>query len=142
MEKKIKEIANKQNSELTRIPDEPHIKINKNLKPLTKGTNKETNYTLMQKYIKLPTSIEKWVIIFPFLEKEDWSQFFQRAFEITKEPYLQSFQYKILNRIFNNKDNLYKWKISQSNECGVCKEVDGVEHHLFYCVDSKLFILE
>ena len=93
----------------------------------------------MQKYIKLPTSIEKWVIIFPFLEKEDWSQNFKRAFKITKEPYLQSFQYKILNRILNNKDNLFKWKITQSNECNICKEVDGVEHHLFYCADSKLF---
>ena len=93
----------------------------------------------MQKHTKLPTSIEKWVIIFPFLEKEDWSQIFKRVFEITKEPYLQRFQYKILNRILNNKDNLFKWKITQSNECNVCKEVDGVEHHLLYCVDSKLF---
>ena len=106
--KQIKEIANKQNSEITRIPDEPHIKINKNLKQLTKCTNKNIYYTLMHKYIKLPTSIEKWVIIFSFLEKEDWSQIFKRAFQITKEPYLQSFQYKILNRILINKDNLFK----------------------------------
>ena len=86
--KQIKETANKQNCEPTRIPDEPHIKINiNNLKPLAKCTNKNIYYTLMQKYIKLPTSIEKWVIIFPFLEKEDWSQIFKRAFKITKEPY-------------------------------------------------------
>ena len=137
--KQIKEAANNQDGEITRIPDEPHIKINNNLKPLAKCTNKNIYYNLMQKYIKPPTSIEKWVIIFPFLEKEDWSQIFKRAFEITKEPYLQSFQYKILNRILNNRDNLFKWKISQSNICNSCKEVDGVEHHLFYCVDSKLF---
>ena len=33
---------------------------------------------------------------FPFLEKEEWSPIFKRTFEVTKEPYLQSFQYKIL----------------------------------------------
>lgn len=27
----------------------------------------------------------------------------------------------------------------QTDKCNVCKEVDGVEHHLFDCVDSKLF---
>ena len=52
-------------------------------------------------------------------------------FEITKEPYLQSFQYKILNRILNNKQNLYRLKISQTDQCNVGKEVDGVEHRLY-----------
>lgn len=57
-----------------------------------------------------------------FLDKEDWSQ----TFEITKEPYLQSLQYKILNRILNNKQNMYKWKLSQTYKCNVCSEVDSL----------------
>ena len=39
----------------------------------------------------------------------------------------------------NTNENLFKWKICQSNECGSCGEVDGVELHLFYCKDSILF---
>ena len=49
------------------------------------------------------------------------------------------FQYKIINRIVNCKDKLYKWKISETNLGTVCKEMDGVEHHLFYCLESKKF---
>ena len=88
---------------------------------------------------KPPTALIKWINIFPFHEKQDWSSIYRLTFEITKEPYLQSFQFKILNRILNNKENLQKWKISDSNKCDICKEVDGVEHHLLYCNDNSLF---
>ena len=76
---------------------------------------------------------------FPFLETEVWAPIYKRSFHITKEPYLQSFQYKILNRILNNNENLYKWKLQNSNECKLCGEVDGVEHHSFYCNKSRIF---
>ena len=40
----------------------------------------------------------------------------------------------------NCKDQLYiKWKIYETNLCAVCKEVDGVEHLPFYCLESKKF---
>ena len=77
--------------------------------------------------------------IFQFQEKEDWAPIFKRTFKVTKEPYLQSFYYKIWNRILNTNKNLFKWKIHSSNECKSCGEVDCVEHHLFYCKDRKLF---
>ena len=93
----------------------------------------------MENYIKQPTSTERWINTFPFLEKEDWSLIFKRTFEITQEPYLQTFQYKIINRILNTREKLYKWKIADTDKCSECGEVDGVEHHLFYCQDSKLF---
>ena len=68
---------------------------------------------------------------------EEWSPILKRTFYITKEPYLQSFQYKILNRILNTNENLYKWKIQNSNECKLCG--DSVEHRIFYCNKSKSF---
>ena len=79
--------------------------------------------------------------MFPFLETEDWTPIFKRAFDITKEPYLQSFQYKILNRILNTNENLHKWKILNLSECKSCGEVDVIEHHLFYCNTSQRFWL-
>ena len=39
----------------------------------------------------------------------------------------------------DTKEKLYKWKIYSTNMCTVCKEVDGVEHHLFFCKESKKF---
>ena len=122
-----------------RLNDEPQIKINNILKPLSKCTNKNIYHKLLCNQIKPPTAVDKWINTYPFLEKEDWSPIFKRTFEVTKEPYLQSFQYKILNRILNTNENLFKWKIHNSNECRLCGEIDGVEHHLFYCKDSKLF---
>ena len=52
---------------------------------------------------------------------------------------MQSFQFKILNRILNNAENLDKWKIKESNKCYVCGDIDGVKHHLFYCEESSRF---
>ena len=58
------------------------------------------------------------------------------TFAVTNEPYLRSFQYKIINRIINCKDKLYQCKILETNLCAVYKEVDGVEPHIFYCIES------
>ncbi len=86
-----------------------------------------------------PTSIETWIDIFPFLGKVEWSTYFTIPQKITREPYLQSFQYKILNRIINCKEKLFKWKISETPVCIYCNEIDTIEHHFFYCRESSLF---
>ena len=114
--------------------------ISKYLKPISKCSNKHIYHKILCNQIKPPTALDKWIMdIFPFLEKEDWALIFKITFEVTKEPYLQSFQFQILNRILNTNENLFKWKIHGSNEWRSCGEVDGVEHHLFDCKDSKLF---
>ena len=53
------------------------------------------------------------------------------------EPYLQSYQYKILNRILNCNDRLYKWKIKAKLECDSSNMIDTIEHRLFYCIEEK-----
>ena len=88
---------------------------------MSKCTNKHIYNKLIENYIEQPTAIGRLLNTFPFLEKKDWSLIFKRTFEITQEPYLQSFQYNIINRILNTREKLNKWKIA-----------DGVEHHLFY----------
>ena len=87
--------------------------------------------------VKEPTAIEKWINSYPFLEKQDWNDIYKIAFNIIKEPYLQSFQYKILNRISNCNDILYKWKIKESPICDYCTEIDTIEHHFFFCRKSS-----
>ena len=124
---------------LTILNAEPYINIG--LKIIqTKVTNKQIGNKLLGKLTKPPTSIETWINIFSFLETEDWDKIFLRTFKITKETYLQSFQYNILKRILNCNDKLYKWKIKPNNKCDVCREVDSIEHHLFYCkISTKVW---
>ena len=77
--------------------------------------------------------------MYPFLELQDWELLYQLPFIVSAEPYLQSFQYKILNRILNTKENLHKWKISEKNKCDYCNITDTIEHHLFTCNHCKQF---
>ena len=101
------------------------------LKDITKVSNKALYWIALHKNIQEPTAVEKWIETFPFLESISWHKIFKMAHIISNEPYLHSFQYKILNRILNNNYNLYKWKLKDSPICVYCDE--------FYCVRSSLF---
>ena len=60
--------------------------------------------------------------------------------KVTSEPYLQSFQYKITNRILNCNYNLFKWNTLDHSTCEYCPVViDTIEHHLYYRTESKTF---
>ena len=109
------------------------------LKDITKVSNKALYWIALHKNIQEPTAVEKWIETFPFLESISWHKIFKMAHIISNEPYLHSFQYKILNRILNNNYNLYKWKLKDSPICVYCDEIDTIEHHLFHCVRSSLF---
>ena len=71
-----------------------------------------------------PTAIESWVNIYTFLERYDWKVVSSIPFKYTIEPYLQSFQYKITNRILNTNEKLEKWRIKQSNRCNLCESIE------------------
>ena len=58
--------------------------------------------------IQKPTSLSTWLDLFPFLEYADWRVIFNTPYTICKEPYLQSFQYKILHQTLNCNYNLFK----------------------------------
>ena len=92
---------------------------------------------LIGKITELPTSINKWIESYPFLETIDWKDIFELPYNITTEPYLQSYQYKILHRILNCNDRLFKWKIKASPECDSCGMTDTIEHRLFDCVEAN-----
>ena len=87
---------------------------------------------------KVPTSIETWINIYPFMENYNWRCIYIITFEYFREPYLQSFQYKIINWILNTNKKLEKWFIKPSNKCNFCHSVDTIEHHLYQCENSKI----
>ena len=90
-----------------RRPDNPLIKINTLWKPIENITSKNINQKSVYKKIKKPTAQEMWVNIFPFLENLEWDKIYLLPYKITSEPFLQSLQYKILNRILNCNERLF-----------------------------------
>ena len=116
---------------------EPILQIRNTKKSIVKITSKELYQNLILHKIKPPTAIESWTNIYPFLECYDWKDIYTIPFKYVREPYLQSFQYKIINRILNTNEKLHKWSIKQTNQCNFCHATDTIEHHLYSCKDSK-----
>ena len=88
-----------------------------------------------------PTSLETWINLYPFLETVDWKPIFTLVYNVTVETYLQTFQFKILHRTLNCKYNMFNWKKAETPMCSYCETevVDTLEHHLFYCIESRKF---
>ena len=104
---------------------------------MAKTNSKDIYKWIITRKIQTPTSLEKWIIIYPFLENNDWAKIYMIPYRCIVEPSLQSFQYKIINRLLNCNENLCKWKIKNSDKCFYCLKVDTIEHHLFECTESK-----
>ena len=115
----------------------PYLCINDSLKAIHTIKNKNIYYQLIERGLKMPTAIERWIDLFPFLHNIEWKHVFELTTLITKEPYLQSFHYKILTRIVNCNEKLFQWKISDSSKCNFCNKTDTLEHHLFECEYSE-----
>ncbi len=84
-----------------------------------------------------PTCLYAWTE--EFLIDIEWDKVYKLSFEISREPYLQSFQYKVLNRILNCNERLHTWQIKDTNLCIFCDKIDTIEHHLYYCIQSRIF---
>ena len=79
----------------------PYLKIGNNFKPVNKISSKEIYQCLILPKIETPTSISRWCNLYPFLDQYNWDLIYKLPYQFTKEPYLQSFQYKILHNILN-----------------------------------------
>ena len=117
----------------------PYLRTNTILKPINLIKTKDIYWEFINKLSEPITSLDTWIEIYPFLGNIDWKGVFLLPYKIVREPYIQTFQYKILNRTLNCNGNLYKWKIKQSPNCYFCNHYDTLEHHLFYCDESALF---
>ena len=126
-------------NENTTSETSPYIYTNNIKKSICKLSSKAIYRILVGRKTEPATAIESWTEMFPFLGDMNWKSKYKLAFQVTKEPYFQSFQYKILNRILNCNANLYKWKIINSNLCAYCDEIDNIEHRLFTCEESNTF---
>ena len=117
--------------------DAPQIITKNKMKTIAKTNSKELYAIFIKEKTESPTALNIWINIYPFLETLEWNKVFTLPFRTTQEPYLQSFQYKILHRILNTREKLFTWKIAESNKCYICDEMDTLVHHLFSCPSSR-----
>ena len=90
-------------------------------------------------YCKLPTN-GKQLPVFPHKaltgikpRPQRWeARVLPLPYKIAHKPCLQSFQFKVIHRIINRIDKLYKWKIIENPKCSYCTSVDTIEHHFYY----------
>ena len=72
-------------------------------------------------------------------ESFSWKDILYFKFKRIKDNRIKQFNFRFLHRILPSRDNLYKWKIVNSNQCGTCNEIETIDHFLFYCKQVKVY---
>ena len=85
-----------------------------------------------------PKCVKKWNEIFNF-EDVDWQHIYKIPFSSCRETELQSFQYKIVNRIIACRHWLFNLKVVNSPLCLQCNEDDTLQHFFIHCDLSVQF---
>ena len=124
---------------INRSPDSVFIKLGHKLVTIEHTKTKDIFAQLLSKKSTLPSAINVWTNLFPFLENYSWEETYLLPFKISIEHFYQSFQYNILNRILNCRENLFKWKFTSDPNCTSCPAVVTIERHLYYCNGSLKF---
>ena len=117
----------------------PSLSIKTNIKiPITVVSNRDVYWMLTKRKQIEPTCKLTWNLTFKVENR--WSTIFTLPFKTVRETRIQSFQYKILNRIFPCNYYLAKFKQEISCNCEYCKDnVDTIEHYFYYCRNVREF---
>ena len=79
-----------------------------------------------------PTAQAKWLKYLDVTEL-DWEEYYVIPYCVTRETFIQSFQYKIFHRYYPCNYNLSIWDKSHSPICSNCNEIDYLEHYFYKC---------
>jgi hypothetical protein len=79
-----------------------------------------------------------WKLKYSF-DEEDMIRIYTIPYISSKHTNLQSFQYKVLNKILNCNYWLHKIKIKDTSKCRFCPEMETIEHYLYACKVTKQF---
>ena len=77
------------------------------------------------------SSRNKWEIDLN-IQIEDWNAIYSMPFIITRNSFLQNFQFKIVHRILPCNSFLYKCKLKETELCTFCSEVRENIFHIFW----------
>ena len=116
------------------------IHLNNKLVTIEKLKCKDYYWLLINQNKHEPTSKHTWENIYKdFQDVQIWPRIYKLTFSVIRETKLQSFQYKIINRIIACNKWLYDIKIKPSKVCKFCSSEDSIEHFFFYCHNASQF---
>ena len=115
------------------IVDEPFVFVDEKFLPISTANSKIAYIFYISQEYKTPTSVGRWLEIFPDYDVVKQRETFLRTFNITRETKLQSFQYQLLNRNIYCKKKLNEMRILESSSCEHCGEVDTLMHFFIEC---------
>ena len=97
------------------------------------------NVIILKKSV-IPTSVRRWTETFE-IDDYDWPSIYKQPYIATRETKLQSFQYKIINRIVVCQKWLHDQKVVDSPYCLRCNEnkKDDIIHHFTECKEVNVF---
>ena len=109
-------------------------------KPLSKIRSNFIYWKILEKgrTLKSPQAIHKWKEMNINFDEHQWKQIFELPSKICRNVKLQSFQYRVLNRIITCNHWLYNVKIKDSPLCK-CGSDDTMEHFFITCPDCSNF---
>lgn len=119
-----------------------NTKVKKVFKPFLEANNKEIYdlphqargyYKLLIKNIcKRSHNENYWNNLFP--DRPIWTHVYQNQIKNQKIKKLADFHFKILHRVLPCQENLYQWKISDTNKCRFgCSSVENYNHMFITC---------
>ena len=83
---------------------------------------------------KTPACIAKWEESLGYISSiDEWQTAFKLPFKCCEETFLQSFQYRIIHRIFSCNHWLNTMKVLNSPLCQYCKLDDTICHYFVHC---------
>lgn len=114
----------------------PKLYYKHRLIPVTSLRNKDFYIIMVDRYVKPPTAVNTWCALYPDITDFNWAEIYCLPYKTVRSTKLQSFQYKIVNRIFACKQNLAKWKLADDELCLDCAIPESIEHYFFDCHTS------
>ncbi len=135
-------ITNRKCSPLSATPKHHIFKVQDTFIDMQKAKCKDFYWFFQSicktKINKKPPCIQKWTALFP-IEEESWKIIFKAPFYIIAETWMQTFQYKIIHRIFPTNKLLFIQKIKPSPLCPSCGVDDTIYHYFVSCQKTVPF---
>lgn len=92
---------------------------------------------------KVPTAVKSWQRICPGQEhvfsEGIWEHWWRLPYKLTREERLQSFCYRVLNKIIPCNVYLKQLRVKDSEECSFCHGRDDLYHYFYGCNDTAVF---
>ena len=84
-------------------------------------------------------AFNKWTVMWGEhrLTIDQFQTCFRYLYKVTNVTKLRGFQYRLLHKHIPTNNELYRWKLKSSDECGNCKEPNDIMHTMYKCEPIK-----